>query len=577
MPACETPLESANDGRFGSDVVAETLRALDIPYIALVPGSSYRGLHDSMVNHLGNTNPQMLVCLHEDAAVAIAHGYAKVTGKAMGAALHSNVGLLHGAMSIFDTWCDRMPMLIIGATGPLDAATRRPWIDWLHTSRDQGAVIRQFTKWDDVPYSPAAAREALVRAKWVSETVPKGPTYVSLDVDMQEKPLTGQVPQTAVGRLMPRPDTAGSKEAVETACQMLQNARKPVILMGRFDREQAGWDERVALAEMLGATVITDLKLGAAFPTEHPLHVGPPGTRLAPAAKEAVKAADVVLSLDWVDLGGALKQAGLGDHPEPRIIHVSRDHTIHNGWSMDHQMLPVADLFISADPAKVVPQLLEALGLNRKPYERREALPLPQATENADEFTIHDLALELRRAMADRSVSIACLPLSWNGNFWPFRDPLDYLGFNGGAGVGGGPGIAVGAALALKGSGRLPLAICGDGDFLMGHTALWTAVHYKLPLLMIVANNRCYFNDVKHQEQMAVTRGREVENKWIGQRLTEPDVDIAALGAAQGASAFGPVSKGDDLFAVFEKAIAEVEAGGVAVVDVRIASGYAGQ
>src|SRR5712691_5919258 len=130
---------------WGSDAIAAMLRALDIPYIALNPGASYRGLHDSIVNYLGNSSPQMLLCLHEEAAVAIAHGYAKVTGKAMAAAVHSNVGLLHAAMAMFNAWCDRMPMLVLGATGPVDAVKRRPWIDWIHTARDQGALVRGYT------------------------------------------------------------------------------------------------------------------------------------------------------------------------------------------------------------------------------------------------------------------------------------------------------------------------------------------------------------------------------------------------------------------------------------------------
>src|ERR1700674_1112186 len=174
---------------FGSDVVAETLRGLDIPYIALNPGASYRGLHDSLVNFTGNVRPQMLLCLHEEAAIAIAHGYAKVTGRAMATAVHSNVGLFHATMAIFNAWCDRMPVIILGATGPVDAPKRRPWIDWIHTARDQGAIVRGYTKWDDQPASPAAARESLVRAKWIAETAPQGPVYVTLDAGLQEARL----------------------------------------------------------------------------------------------------------------------------------------------------------------------------------------------------------------------------------------------------------------------------------------------------------------------------------------------------------------------------------------------------
>ncbi len=178
---------------FGSDVVADALRATDIPYVALNPGASYRGLHDSLVNYLGNEAPQMLLCLHEEAAIAIAHGYAKVTGKAMAAAVHSNVGLMHGTMAIFNAWCDRMPIVVLGATGPVDAVKRRPWIDWIHTARDQGALVRGYTKWDDQPASPAAAREAVLRANWIANTAPRGPTYVNLDAGMQEEKLVEPV------------------------------------------------------------------------------------------------------------------------------------------------------------------------------------------------------------------------------------------------------------------------------------------------------------------------------------------------------------------------------------------------
>src|ERR1700732_3997956 len=188
--AVERPIPSGtNVAGFGSDVVAEALRDLDIPYIALNPGASYRGLHDSLVNHIGNATPQMLLCLHEESAVAIAHGYAKVTGKAMAAAVHSNVGLFHATMGIFTAWCDRAPVVILGATGPVDAAKRRPWIDWIHTSRDQGAIVRDYTKWDDQPASPAAAREALIRATWIANTAPMGPASLNLDAGMQGSKL----------------------------------------------------------------------------------------------------------------------------------------------------------------------------------------------------------------------------------------------------------------------------------------------------------------------------------------------------------------------------------------------------
>ncbi len=236
----------ANAPGFGSDVIADALRSLDIPYIALTPGASYRGLHDSIVNYLGNSQPQMLLCLHEEAAVAIAHGYAKVTGKAMVTAVHSNVGLMHATMAMFNAWCDRMPIVVLGATGPVDAAKRRPWIDWIHTSRDQGALIRDYTKWDDQPASPAAAREAILRGTWIANTVPQGPVYINFDAELQEAKVTEELPPIDVARYMPPVATAAPAEAVRQAAAMLKGAKNVLILAGRASRDEEAWNARVA-------------------------------------------------------------------------------------------------------------------------------------------------------------------------------------------------------------------------------------------------------------------------------------------------------------------------------------------
>ena len=350
-----------NAAQFGSDVAADALRALDIPYIALNPGASYRGLHDSIVNYLGNERPQMLLCLHEESAVAIAHGYAKVTGRAMAAAVHSNVGLMHATMAIFNAWCDRMPMVILGATGPVDAVKRRPWIDWIHTARDQGALVRGYTKWDDQPASPVAAREAVLRAGWIANTAPRGPTYVNLDAGMQEEKLPEPVAPIEAKRFMPEVEDAAPAEMVAKAADLLRAAKHPVILCGRVSRDLDAWKERVALAERLNARVVSDIKIGAGFPTEHPLHAGvPSGSVLAPEAAEAIRAADVILSLDWVDIAGTLK--GVGGNANAKFVQVSVDHRLHNGWSMDYQALPPVDVMIACEPDTAVPALLAALG-----------------------------------------------------------------------------------------------------------------------------------------------------------------------------------------------------------------------
>jgi thiamine pyrophosphate-dependent acetolactate synthase large subunit-like protein len=559
----------ANAPGFGSDVIAESLRLLDIPYIALTPGASYRGLHDSIVNYLGNSKPQMLLCLHEEAAVAIAQGYAKVTGKAMVTAVHSNVGLMHASMALFNAWCDRMPVIVLGATGPVDAAKRRPWIDWIHTARDQGALVREYTKWDDQPASPAAAREAILRGNWIANTVPQGPVYINFDAELQESKVNEPLPSIDPARYMPQIATAASAEQIKQAAAMLKGAKQVLILAGRASRSEEAWNARVALAEALGARVVSDLKIGATFPTDHPLYAGAP-RGISPDSVEGLKNFDAILSLDWVDLAGALRS--FGPSPSVKVIQISLDHRIHNGWSMDHQALPAVDLYLSADPDLVVPELVKEIGKGSKPHA------VPSARKVSDKepagFTNEHIARALKKLLGDRPVTYTHLPLSWDDTWATFKHPLDYVGSDGGGGVGGGPGISVGAALALKGSGRLPIAICGDGDFLMGVTAVWTAVHYKIPLLFVLANNRSFYNDELHQERMARMRNRPVENKWIGQRMSEPEVDLAAMGRAQGAVGFGPVTKSADLAAILEKAIAEVDAGKVAVVDVRVEPGY---
>jgi thiamine pyrophosphate-dependent acetolactate synthase large subunit-like protein len=554
---------------FGSDVIADALRALDIPYIALTPGASYRGLHDSIVNYLGNTKPQMLLCLHEETAIAIAHGYAKVTGKAMATAVHSNVGLMHATMAMFNAWCDRMPVVVLGATGPVDATKRRPWIDWIHTARDQGALVRDYTKWDDQPSSPGAAREAILRGTWIANTAPCGPVYINFDAELQEAKTSEALPSIEVARYMPTVATAVPSDLVREAAAVLKGAKQVLMLAGRASRSTAAWDARLALAEALNARVVTDLKIGATFPTDHPLYVGSPRA-ITPDSVEGLKNVDAVLSLDWVDLAGALRY--FGPAPAVKVIQISLDHRIHNGWSMDHQGLPPVDLLLSADPDLVVPEFVKEIGKSAKPH----AMPKPRTGPDKEPagFTNEHIAGALRKVLGQRAVTYTHLPLSWDDRWLTFHHPLDYIGADGGGGVGGGPGISVGAALALKGSGRLPVAICGDGDYLMGVTAIWTAVHYKIPLLFVLANNRSFYNDELHQERMARARNRPIENKWIGQRMADPEVDLAAMGRAQGAAGFGPVTKAADLAPTLEKAVAAVEAGQVAVVDIRVEPGY---
>jgi thiamine pyrophosphate-dependent acetolactate synthase large subunit-like protein len=575
-PAPESPVGiDAGPIRFGSDAIALAIRALGIPYLALNPGASYRGLHDSLVNVLGNERPQMLLCLHEESAVSIAQGFAKVAGRMMGVVLHSNVGLMHATMSIFNAWCNRVPVLLLGATGPVDAAKRRPWIDWIHTVADQGALVRDYVKWDDQPGSIAAALEALARAVQIATTAPQAPVYVNFDAALQEAELADVPSLPDVARFAPPPPVQPDPVALAAAARRLREANRPVILAGRVSRSEQAWHARVALAERLQAQVITDLKVGAAFPTDHPLHAAPPGAFLAPEAIATLRDADVVLALEWVDLAGTLKQA-FGSAPVPcAVVSASLDAQLARGFGKDHFGLPPVDVYLACDPDIVVPQLVASLPVHPAPSI---AAGMPAGSRDASEKRAHPdttltlamLADAVNAATRDIGVCVTALPLGWHGSYRHFRHPLDYIGLEGGGGVGAGPGIAVGAALALKGSDRLPLAIVGDGDFLMGVTALWTAAHYRLPCIFVVANNRSFYNDELHQERVAKARGRAVANKWIGQRIRDPDIDLAQMARAQGAHGIGPVTSAAALADALAEGLRHAAEGAVVVIDARI-------
>ena len=562
---------------WGSDYLAEIMRMLGIEYVTLVPGASFRGLHDSLVNHLGNTEPAMLLVLHEENAVAIAHGYAKVTGRPMGVILHSNVGVMHATMAIFNAYCDRVPMLIYGAQGPMDANARRPWIDWIHTCADQAALIRNFIKWDNQPASLAAAAEAMLRAAQISRTAPRGPTYVVFDSALQEAKMESELALPDGSRFAPSHPMHPAPVAVRAAARMLSRATRPLLLPGRVGRSIEAWNDRIALAELLGARVLTDLKTAAAFPTDHPLHLTPV-KYIDDDARRIFEEADVILSLDWIDLAGTLRQVWKSGTPVPaKIIQVSVDMLVHNGWSMDHQGLPPADLGIVADPDATAACLLAELRGSRRKRSAVAWHPRPRRAAPASRgkgIGVGSLAAAVTALAAKQATSLIRINIGWPAGAIRYNHPLDFLGNDGGGGVGSGPGLAVGAALALRDSGRLPLAVLGDGDFIMGASGLWTAARYGIPLMVVVANNLSFFNDELHQERMAVQRGRPTENRWIGQRIAGPDVNIAELARAHGASGVGPVERLAELPRVLREAAAKTRRGHVVVVDVRVTAEY---
>lgn len=561
---------------WNSDVAAEMLRQLDIPFIAMNPGASYRGFHDSLVNYLGNRAPQMLLCLHEDHVVAIAHGYAKVTDKPLACVLHSNVGLMHGLMAVFNAWCDRVPMLIVGATGPVAPEKRRPWIDWIHTSKDQGALLRDYTKWDDEPRSSRGIVEAFLRGMQITSELPRAPVYICLDAGLQEETSEVALSIPDPERYRPATPPSASQADTEAVALKIANARMPVFLFGRGSRLQGDWDRRVALAELGGASVITEINDRAMFPTEHGLHIGRPH-HFTPALKEALSRADLIVSFDWVDLNGLLQLVDpQTDAIAAAIVHASVDSALHNGWSMDYFGLPPVDMQIKADPDRFVEQLLPALKSalgGRKRWDGRSRNTISSLRYNeksSEQIAPSDIEVALAEIRGQQKFSLAHLPLVWSGTTYHYREPLDYLGHDGGAGLAAGPGLTIGVALALKDSGRPVVSVLGDGDFLQGATALWTAAHYRIPALFIVSNNSSNFNDEIHQNIMASLRKRPRRNNWIGMRMDDPEIDIAAMARSQGVESGGPVTNVPALLAAIRRGLAVVAEGRPFLIDAKV-------
>ena len=393
-------LEGNPDSRvaWGSDIAAQMLRRFGIKYISLNPGASYRGFHDSLVNHLGNENPGIILCLHEDHSVSIAHGYSKATGEPMACVLHSNVGLLHGMMSLFNAWCDRAPLFVLGATGPVAAEKRRPWIDWIHTSRDQGAYIRSIIKWDDQPTSPDALVELMMRANMLTRSAPTAPVYICLDAGFQEQKLDKEPEWPDVTRFKPPAPPRPSKQSVDEALALLQGAQRPVIMIGRGSRKPEYWTPRIKLAERLGACVVTDLKQGAVFPTDHPAHYCPPFNVLGKDARELLCEADVIVALDWVDLGGALRQAKNVGEVKAKIIACSLDQNLHTGANMEYQALPPVDVAMASTADVVVAELNDALGAGRKnPWKIK--VPAKPKAANGAAISMEQVATALARSV----------------------------------------------------------------------------------------------------------------------------------------------------------------------------------
>ena len=345
--------------RYGSDLVADLLRALGIDYVAFCPGATFRGLHDSLVNAGG---PQLIECLHEEISVAIAHGYAKATGRPIAVALHDVVGLQHASMAIFNAWCDRVPMLLLGATGPMDATRRRPWIDWIHTANVQGQQVRDYVKWDDQPGSLAALLESVVQGLKLATTEPTAPVYICMDVDHQEQVAAPGISMPQLERFAPYGRAAPDDHAIDTIARWLVEADRPVVVADLVGRSEPAFDALVELAELLALPVIDPegeyWKNALNFPTRHPLNLS--------GAPELLAEADVVLGLEVRDLFGTLNRVDVNaataiplTAPAARVAHVSVSHLLTRSWAADYQRLQQVDVHVAAELSLALPALLD--------------------------------------------------------------------------------------------------------------------------------------------------------------------------------------------------------------------------
>src|SRR5688572_19408909 len=578
---------SATAPEWGSDVIAEALRRLGVEYVALNPGASFRGVHDSFVNYLGNTRPEMIIVNHEEIAVAIAQGYARAAGKPMAALVHDIVGLLHASMAMFNAWLGRDPVLVLGGTGPVDANHRRPWIDWIHTANVQGTAVRDFVKWDDQPASAEAAVESLIRAWNLIQAEPRGPVYVCFDTDTQESKL--EVPFAFPDfTKFPQPSRLNADPAaLDETARLLAGARNPVILANALGRSEAACDGLVRLAEALAIPVVSGGDLHS-FPSRH-------GLNADHVKNEVLSEADVVVAFDVYDLEQMLTRQNWATRtnedilrPDAKLIDVSLRHLTTKSWADDHGALYPTALSVAADVALALPALADIVAsrlgeANADEIEARRArltqgradqLAADQATAAA-QAAEHPLALStiaqaLWEVVQDTDWVVGNGDLrGWMPRLWDYDAPYRNMDGRGGAGLGMGLGAAIGVALANRDKARLTINIQSDGDMLFTPAALWTAVHHRIPMLIVMYNNRTYGNDLGHQGTMARTRGRPEENKTIGIDIDDPVVDFVGLARSFGCYAEGVIERGEDLRPAFERAKREVlENGRVALVDV---------
>ena len=579
--------EELTTERSGSDCMVDVLKSLGFDYICANPGSSFRGLHESIVNYGGNRAPELLTCLHEESSVAMAHGYAKIEGKPIGVMAHGTVGLQHAAMAVYNAYCDRVPVyLIVGNT--LDATARRPGVEWAHSVQDAAAMVRDYIKWDDLPMSLAHFAESAVRAFTIAMTPPLGPVLIVADSELQEEPVARDM-KLRLPKLTLTAPPQGDAGAITETARLLVNAAHPVLVADRAARTERGMALLVELAETLQAAVI-DQAGRLNFPSRHPLNQ-------TSRARAAIAEADVIVGFEVNDFWGTLHAMRDQLHKSSRRVAKtgartvgisSRDLAIKGNYQ-EFQRLPELDITMAADAEATLPALIEAVrrlvtGDRRATFEAR-GKALADASQaalerarsdagyawDASPITTARLSLELWNAIRREDWSLASYlnPVSgWPMRLWTFDKPYQFIGGSGGAGVGYTAPASLGAALANRQHGRLTVTIQPDGDLMYAPGILWTEAHHRIPLLSVMHNNRAYHQETMHIQRVANRHNRGVDQAHVGTTIDDPAIDYAKLAQSMGVYAEGPITNPKDLAPALARAVQVVKRGEPALVDV---------
>jgi acetolactate synthase-1/2/3 large subunit len=576
--------DPVNQTSSGGDFMTDVLNSLGVDYLAINCASSYRGLHEAIINH-GNNKPEIITCVHEDIAVHMGQGYAKMEGKPMAMACHGVVGLQHATMAIYNAWCDRVPILVFGGN-IMEADKRAPGAEWLHAGVDIGSIVRDFTKWDDQPASLQHFAESTVRAYKIATTPPMGPVFIALDAELQENPIA-DAESLRIPKLAAVVPPQGDSGAISEAAKLLVEAQNPLIVCDRVARTPAGMADLVALAETLQCGVI-DNAGRMNFPSRHPLNQS--------FRRGLIGQADVILAIEMNDLWGTLthfsdrivRRSRPGTKPGAKIITLGVRDLYQKSNYQDFGRYQDVDLDIAGDGEASLPALTEAVKRLVDPgrkaaYDERGKklgavhLAMVEQSKNdatigwdASPITTARMCAEVYNQIKDEDWSLVgtAIRLSWMHRLWDLKKPYQWNGVSGGAGVGYNLPASLGAALANKKHGRFTLAFGGDGDFMFNPGTLWTAAHHKIPMLYIVHNNRAYHQEYMYLTAMAARHGRGVDKMDIGTTIKDPNIDYATVARGMGVHGEGPVTDPTDLAPALSRAVAAVKSGETAVVDV---------